>query len=74
MNGARAEVASSAGEGDQRLDLIGLAAETKEEDCGEVGVGRIASEDAAEQVGWFIVLGHSATGAVGDRDDSVHVG
>ncbi len=33
----------------------------------------VADEDAAEEVGWFAVLGHAAAGAVGDGDDSVDV-
>ena len=74
LNGAGSEGAGGAGEGDQRLDLVGFAAEAEEEDGGEVGVGRVAGEDAAEQVGGLIVLGHSATGAVGDGDDAVDVG
>lgn len=34
---------------------------------------RVADEDATEKVGWLAVLGHAATGAMGDGDDSIDV-
>ena len=74
LNGAGAQGVGGAGEGDERLDLVGLAAEAEEEDAGEVGVGGVADEDAAEEVGGFAVFGHAAAGAVGDGDDAVDVG
>ena len=56
------------------FDLVGLAAEAEEEDAGEVGVGGVADEDAAEKVGGFAVFGHAAAGAVGDGDDAIDIG
>ena len=64
----------AAGQGDEGLDLVGLAAEAEEEDAGEVGVVGVADEDAAEEVGGFAVFGHAAAGAVSDGDDAVDVG
>ncbi len=74
LDGAGAQRAGGAGEGYQRLDLVGLAAEAEEEDAGEVGVVGVADEDAAEEVGGLAVFGHAAAGAMGDGDDAVDVG
>lgn len=57
----------------ERFDLIRFASETEEEDGSEVGVGGVADEDPAEEVGGFAVFGHAAPGAVGDGDDAVDV-
>ena len=74
LNGAGAQGAGRTGEGDERFDLVGLAAEAEEEDAGEVGVGGVADEDATQEIGGFAVFGHATTGAVGDGDDAVDVG
>ena len=65
--------AGGAGKGNQAVDLVGLAAEAEQKDGGEVGVGGVAGEDAAEEVGGFAVFGHAAAGAVRDGDDAIDI-
>jgi hypothetical protein len=55
------------------VDLVGLAAEAQKEHSGEVGMGGIPRKDAAEKICGFTVLGHSAAGAMGNRNDAIYI-
>ena len=57
----------------QAADLVDLAAQTENDDMGEVGVARVAGERPAQHA-QRLVLGHAAAGLVGQRDDAVDVG
>jgi hypothetical protein len=56
----------------QAADLVHLAAQAENDDVGEIRVPSIAGKRAAQQA-QRLILCHSATGLVGQRDDTVDI-
>ncbi|MNO73563.1 hypothetical protein D3C76_645350 [compost metagenome] len=58
---------------EQAFDLVGFTAQADDQHRGKVGVNGVASERAAQQAQGFAAGVHGATGAVGQRHDTVDV-